>query len=168
MKVFYGAAIQGNQDRKERVHIHRGLLGAIKGQGAKVLTEHTGADSKEDAHKMLEGSIGTLPPIGPERTSYVRNKMIELVESDIDAAVFELSVPSIGTGIEFAHAYLRPRLGLSEVPILVLYEKDFWSNGLSSMVCGVGNETARQLRINEYESLDGAKESVASFLEMLK
>jgi len=164
MRVFYGSAIQGAKNRDERVAVHASLIASMKGAGADVLTEHTTGTSKEEAHRLLELSIGPLPPLGPERTSYVRNKMIELVESDIDAAIFELSIPSIGTGIEFAHSYLRPRMGLSEVPILVLYERDYWPNGLSSMVVGIGDDMAPKLSIREYGSLDEAGDIIASFL----
>ena len=38
----------------------------------------------------------------------------------IDAAVFEVSTPSLGTGIEIAHTYLRPRLGLPAIPMLAV------------------------------------------------
>jgi len=38
--------------------------------------------------------------------------MIEGVEGDIDTAVFEVSTPSLGTGIEISHVYLRPRMNL--------------------------------------------------------
>jgi hypothetical protein len=55
----------------------------------------------------------------------MRNKMIEAIEGEIKAAIFEVSTPSLGTGIEIAHAYLRLRLGLSRIPLLALYEKDY-------------------------------------------
>jgi hypothetical protein len=48
--------------------------------------------------------------MGIERRIYVRNKMIEGIESDIAAAVFKISTPSLGTGVEIAHTYLRPRM----------------------------------------------------------
>ena len=52
--------------------------------------------------------------------------MIELIEGDIDAAIFEVSTPSLNTGIEIAHAYLRPRLGLMAIPVFALYQKNYW------------------------------------------
>ena len=121
MKVFYGAAIQGSTDRKERSHVHEFIINAIKKQGFDVYTEHTTGKTYEEAIKKLEQSIGSMPKEDFQRRIYVRNKMIEGVESDISAAIFEVSTPSLGTGVEFAHAYLRPRMGLKEIPILALY-----------------------------------------------
>jgi len=59
---------------------------------------------------LLEKSLGPLQPPGVARTVLIRNKMTEFIEGDIDAAVFEVSTPSLGTGIEIAHAYLRPTI----------------------------------------------------------
>jgi hypothetical protein len=46
--------------------------------------------------------------------------MIEIVESDISAAIFEVSIASICTGIEIADAYLRPEM--EEIPNFYLKE----------------------------------------------
>jgi hypothetical protein len=87
--------------------------------------------------KLLEETLGTLPPQGMERTVLIRNKMIEFIEGDIDAAVFEVSTPSLGTGIEIAHTYLRAGLGLPAIPVIALYQKDYWPNNLSTMIRGI-------------------------------
>ena len=166
--VFYGSAIQGGGKRGERTHVHGQIIKAIKDVGYIVSTEHTSSIDKSGAMALLEKSIGKLPDVGPNRTKFIRDKMIELVEGNVKACVFELSVPSIGTGIEFAHAYLRPKMGLTEVPILVLYQKSFWPNGLSSMVWGVKYGGMNNLTIIEYESLDDACSETQNFLSKIK
>ena len=164
-KVFYGAAIQGNEDRALRQHVHLRFIETIKASGFTIVSEHaTGGDFDETA-ALLKDSLGTLPPVGAVRTTFIRNKMIELVESDIDAAVFEVSVPSLGTGIELAHAYLRPRFGLTEIPILGLYEKDFWPNQLSSMVRGLCQERYPNFHLATYDSPEEACRKIAGFLK---
>jgi hypothetical protein len=36
-----------------------------------------------------------------------------------------VSTSSLGTGIELAHAYLRPGLGLPAIPVIALYQEDY-------------------------------------------
>ena len=154
MKVFYGAAIQGSQDREKRAHVHMFIINTIKKQGFDVYTEHTTGKTYEEAIEKLEQSIGKIPKAGIERRIYVRNKMIEGVESDITAAVFEVSTPSLGTGVEIAHAYLRPRMGIKEIPILALYEKDYWPNILSTMIKGISDKEVPNFQLIEYKHID--------------
>lgn len=90
-----------------------------------------------------------------------------MVEGNIDAAVFEVSTPSLGTGIEIAHAYLRPRLGLPSIPILALYEKGYWIHNLSSMVRGLDQDQFPTLSIKEYEDLAEAQARLSEFLATL-
>jgi hypothetical protein len=162
-KVFYGAAIQGNRDRLARQSIHQGIIEHIKRLGYTVASEHVIGSTYDETAKLLTESLGALPPKGMERTKFVRNKMIELVESDVKACVFEVSVPSLGTGIEIAHAYLRSRMGLSEVPILALYEKDFWPQGVSSMVRGLSSEEHPNFCLEEYGALSEAYTRIDEF-----
>lgn len=164
MKVFYGGAIQGNWDRSVRRHVHRSLIEEIKGMGCSIVSEHPKGSDFDETAGLLAETLGGLPPKGPDRTIFVRNKMIEFIESDISAAIFEVSVPSLGTGIEIAHAYLRPRLGLAEIPLLALYEKGFWPNKLSSMVGGISQEQYPNFNLREYTSLDEATKILKEFL----
>lgn len=167
MNVFYGGAIQGNRDRKLRQAIHRGIIQHIKALGHSVLSEHVTGASYEESIRLMTRSLGELPPKGAARTRFVRNKMIELVEGDLDACVFEVSVPSLGTGIEIAHAYLRPRLNLTPVPILALYEKDFWPQNLSAMISGISPEQVPDFSLAEYTSLDEACHRISRFLQAI-
>lgn len=113
---------------------------------------------------MLEKTLGPLPPKGMERTVLIRNKMIEFVESDIDAAVFEVSTPSLGTGIEIAHAYLRPRLGLPAIPVFALYQKDYWPNKLSTMIRGITEDQVPGFVVREYDEPGDAAEFIPELL----
>jgi len=167
MKIFYGGAIQGNADREKRVHIHKSLMSFIKEQGFEVISEHAGGRNFEETAALLEKSIGPLPPIGIERTIYVRNKMIEAIEGEIAAAIFEVSVPSLGTGIEIAHAYLRPKTGLVKIPILALYEKDYWPGKLSSMIRGLDKNDYPHIEVVEYTNLDEAASQISNFLNKI-
>lgn len=137
MRIFYGAAIQGEKNRGEREYIHRELIEFIESNGYRVFCKHTTGKTREETAHFLEEALGQLSPKGKERTIFVRRKMIEAIEGDICAAIFELSTPSIGTGIEIAHAYLRPRLNLPSIPILAVYQEGFWPNGLTSMISGL-------------------------------
>ena len=167
-QVFYGAAIQGSKNREERSKINQFLIKTIKNNGFNVYTEHTTGKSYEEAIQKLEESIGPIPEKGIERTIYVRNKMIEGVEGDVVAAVFEVSTPSLGTGIEIAHAYLRPRIGLPTVPVLCLYEKDYWPNKLSTMIRGISKDNIPHFIVKEYTNLEEAETILNDFLKDLK
>jgi len=94
--------------------------------------------------------------------------MIEAIEGDIRVAIFEVSTPSLGTGIEIAHAYLRPRLGLPLIPVLALYEKDYWPNKLSTMIKGISKENVPHFSLKEYKNLDESKIILTEFLHNLK
>ncbi len=168
VRIFYGAAIQGSKNRKERSHVHEFIIETIKKEGFEVSTEHTTGKTYEEAIKKLEHAIGPLPKDELQRKIYVRNKMIEAIEGDIGAAIFEVSTPSLGTGVEIAHAYLRPRLGLPLIPVLSLYEKGYWPNKLSTMIKGISTENVPHFSLKEYEELDDAKKILNEFLNKLK
>ena len=163
MKVFYGAAIQGAEDRKKRAHINQFIIDTIKGLGNTVVTEHTSGKTYEEAIEKLEDSIGKLPPKGIQRRIFVRDKMIEAIEGDVQAAVFEVSIPSLGTGIEIAHAYLRPSMNLSTIPILALYQKEYWPNKLSTMIQGISIDKVPHFEVREYEELSEIKDILNVF-----
>jgi DNA recombination-dependent growth factor C len=93
-QVFYGAAIQGATDRKERSLVHEFFITTIQKQGYEVYTEHTTGKTYEEAIQKLEKAIGSLPKDELKRKRYVRNKMIDGVEGDIKAAIFEVSTRS--------------------------------------------------------------------------
>lgn len=166
--VFFGAAIQGASDRKARCEIHRRLIATIKSSGCRVLSEHTGGRDFDHTADLMESAIGPLPEKGKKRTVYIRDEMIRMVESDIDAAIFEVSTPSLGTGIEIAHAYLRPRLSLSPIPVIALYQKNYWPNHLSAMIDGISNEQVPHFRLLEYEDIDHAAQLLDPMLSSLK
>jgi hypothetical protein len=168
MKVFYGAAIQGAENRKKRANIHKTIIDSIKKQGFEVYTEHTTGKTYEEAIEKLEQSIGKMPKNDLDRRVYVRDKMIEGVESNIKAAVFEVSTPSLGTGVEIAHAYLRPRMGLKEIPILALYEKDYWPNKLSTMIRGISNVEFPNFNLIEYKNIDDVENLIQKFFTKLQ
>ena len=164
MKIFFGAAIQGAQNREERAAVHRLIIDAIKSCNCEVISEHTTGKDYDATAKFLEKSLGQLPPQGMERTVLIRNKMIEFIEGDIDAALFEVSTPSLGTGIEIAHAYLRPRLGLPEIPVIALYQKDYWPNNLSTMIRGITNDEVPNFMLMVYDEPGKAGEFIPELL----
>ena len=165
MKVFFGAAIQGAQNREKRAVAHRMIIDAIKGCGCEVMSEHTTGKDYDATSQLLEKTMGTLPPRGMARTVLIRNKMIEFIEGNIDAAVFEVSTPSLGTGIEIAHAYLRPRLGLPEIPVFALYQKDFWPNNLSTMIRGITRDEVSNFVLREYDDPVNANDFIPELFE---
>jgi len=167
MKVFYGAAIQGAENREKRANIHKTIIDSIKKEGFDVYTEHTTGKTYEEAIEKLEQSIGKMPKDDLKRRIFVRNKMIEGIESDIKAAVFEVSTQSLGTGVEIAHAYLRSRMGLKEIPILALYEKDYWPNKLSTMIRGMSKKELPNFDLVEYESINDTEKIIHQFFSKI-
>ena len=165
MKIFFGAAIQGAHNREEKATVHRLIIDAIKSCGCEVISEHTTGRDYDTTAQLLEKSLGTLPPKGMERTVLIRNKMIEFIEGDIGAAVFEVSTPSLGTGIEIAHAYLRPRLGLPEIPVMALYQRDFWPNNLSTMIRGITADEVSSFFLKEYDDPIDARRFIPKLLQ---
>jgi hypothetical protein len=109
-----------------------------------------------------------MPEGDLNRRVFVRDKMIEAIEGDVCACVFEVSVPSLGTGVEIAHAYLRPRMGLPVIPVLALYEKGYWPNKLSSMIRGISPDVAPHFVLKEYVDSDEARAILLDFLDSLK
>lgn len=166
--VFYGAAIQGAKDRSERANIHRSIMSCIAGQGFKVMYDHTGGRSLDETKKLLGQTLPDVPQSGIERKIYIRKKMLEGAEGDISAAVFEVSEPSLGTGMELAHAYLRPRMNISAIPILILYQEGYWPNNLSTMVDGISEDELPNVRIGRYKDLEEAQQITAAFLHGVK
>lgn len=166
-EIFYGAAIQGEKTRGDRANIHLAIMQFIKDQGFNIVSSHTSGKTREETNDLLEEAFGSLPPTGQERMVIVRGKMIEGVEGDIAAAIFEVSTPSLGTGIEIAHTYLRPRMGLTQIPILFLYQKDHWPNNLSTMIKGIPQEEFPNVQLREYKDLSEARTHVAGFLSTL-
>jgi hypothetical protein len=150
MKVFFGAAIQGVATIGDRQSIYETILTTLKDMGHSIMTEHARGKTKEEIIALEVDAIGELPENELERRIYVRDKMVEFVESDIDIAIFEVSTPSLGTGIEFAHAYLRPRMGLKEIPIIALYQEGHWQNKLTTMIRGMTKETFPNLTVIDY------------------
>ena len=164
MRIFFGAGIQGARNRKERANVHRIIIDAIKECDCEVLSEHTAGRDYNDTAEILEDALGPMPPKGKARSVFIRNKMIEFIEGDIDAAIFEVSTPSLGTGIEIAHAYLRPRLGLAAIPVIALYQKDFWPNNLSTMIRGIAKEEVSNFVLKEYNEPGNAGEFIPEVL----
>ncbi len=169
MKFFFGAAIQGHRTWGSHAKVYDKIIQLIKNSGHTVLTEHTtGLTRSETIHK-LEQKIGPLPDDEYQSRVYVRNKMIEMLElDDLSGIVFEVSVPSLGTGVEIAHAYLRKQLGLKPASILVLYKKGFWPNKLSTMVKGIPLDQFPNFILHEYDDLKDLEHAVLSFVQICK
>jgi hypothetical protein len=165
MKIFFGTAIQGKQNRSDRSEVNNVIFDCIKENGGEITYDHSLGISREDTGKRLEKVLGTLPSSDLERRVLVRNKMIEMIEGDIDAIIFEVSVPSLGTGVEIAHAYLRPRMGLKAIPILILYQKDYWPHNLSTMIKGLTVDTAPTANVKEYTTLEEIDAFIKDFLK---
>lgn len=166
--VFFGAAIQGSEKRGERAHVHRELIASIKAMGFHVLSEHTGGRDFAEAAELMEASLGALPDSERQRSIFVRDEMIRMVESDIAAAVFEVSTPSLGTGIELAHAYLRPRLSLPPIPVIALYQEDYWPNHLSTMINGLSEKRVPHFWLISYRDTKHAGDQMKPILETVK
>lgn len=164
MKIFYGAAIQGRGNREKRADVNKSIIGMIKAAGHDVVTEHTSAGSYEEAVEMLEKAFGKLPEDKDGRTAPIRTNIIDALSGEVDAAIFDVTVPSLGTGIEIAHAYIRPKLGLKEIPILLIYDSSYGQN-LSGMVKGMSKSELPNVVLMDYAKLEEAQEIINAFFE---
>ncbi len=166
--IFYGSAIQGAVNRKERAEVNKALINFIKSSGFEVVSEHTGGSSIAETARLLNHSFGVIPTDPTVRRRFIRDKLIGAVEDPATrCCIFEVSTPSIGTGIELSHAYLRPRLGLLTVPVLALYQKGYWSNELSTMVRGISSEEVPHFILREYMDTEEAKAHISALLRTL-
>lgn len=168
MWIFYGSVLQGVREYGSRAEVSRVLIDAIEDCGYRVFSKHVAGRNPEEVIKLLTESHGQIP--FPRRTqewrAYVRKQGIKALESlETIGAVFEVSEPSIGTGVEIAHAYLRPRLGLPEIPILCLYQKDYQPSDLSLMVKGILHDELPNVEVYEYSDLGDAKTLLKDFLK---
>lgn len=166
-RVFFGAAIQGAIDRAERAPVNKSVIDLIRRSGLDVVSEHTIGLNKEETMMLLEKGLGTLPHDHSERSRHIRKAMLDLIDGDIVLAVFEVSVPSLGTGIEFDRACTRPDRGLSPIPIVALYQKDYWPHGLSTMISGVNPGEFPSYSLIEYESISDLESQLGAFLSNL-
>ena len=141
------------------------MLDLIKSEGHELVSEHVSGKDVEEIRAIIQKEFGQAPKEELARRAWARKNMIDGIEGDVQAAIFEVSVPSLGTGVELAHAYLRPRMGLSKIPILALYKKDYWPNKLSSMVMGITKEEIPQYTLREYSTTEEAKSHVKEFLQ---
>lgn len=163
--IFYGAAIQGEKSLGGRAIVHETLIRAMRNRGFRVLLDHTGGRDRESISTRMEDSLGELPPYGTqERRRIVRDRLIDMIEGDICGAVFEVSTPSLGTGVEITHACLRPRLGFPAIPILLLYEEGFWEHDLSTMIAGIERPEDPTVHLVRYRDLPHAEEELLCFL----
>jgi hypothetical protein len=167
--VFYGAAVQGAPNRGERAHINRALIDRIEDHGYHVPLKQTTGRTREETAAICERDLGPLPPFGTrERKAETRRRNLMVMhDPGLLAAVFEVSLPSTGTGMEIVEAYKRPKDGLVEIPILALYETGFWPNDLTVMVSGIADDELPNFKLREYTELAEAKEHISRFLATL-
>jgi len=54
-----------------------------------------------------------------------------------------------------------------EIPILALYEKDYWPNKLSTMIRGISKKEIPNFYLREYKNKDEGKKIIHEFLANL-
>ena len=165
--LFYGAAIQGSSNKGGRVQVNQELICFIRGRGFNVISEHEGGQTVKQTTEFLEQKFDAHPNGIALRREFIRNRILRKIEDpQTCCCIFEVSTPSTGTGAEIAHAYLRPRIGITAIPILALYQTDYWPNGLSLMIRGI-NPSEIPLTLKEYTGIEEAKAHIADFLRKL-
>jgi hypothetical protein len=92
-KVFYGAAIMGAVDKKDRSRIHQFIIEAIKISVATSSASIQRAATSIKCAWLLEDSLISLPHVEEERPIVIRRKMVEFIEGHIDAVIFKVSTP---------------------------------------------------------------------------
>lgn len=165
--IFYGTAIQGAVNRGERAGLNTELIQFIRTSGFRVITSAGGANAAETA-RLIEQTFGPAPADTDQRRIFIRDAMISTIESpEIHCCLFEVSIPSTGTGDEIAHAYLRPRMGLPSVPVLALYQKGYWQNDLTTMIRGIDPKAIPHFLLREYANVEEAKTHISDVLKKL-
>jgi hypothetical protein len=53
---------------------------------------------------------------------------------------------------------------VKEIPILALYEKDYWPNQLSTMIRGISNKELPNFCLMDYEHIDVIEDIIQNFL----
>jgi hypothetical protein len=59
-------------------------------------------------------------------------------------------------------------MGIKEIPILALYEKDYWPNKLSTMIRGISNDELPNFNLIEYKNIDDLDNIIQKFFNKVK
>jgi len=59
-------------------------------------------------------------------------------------------------------------MGLEEIPILALYEKDYWPNELSTMIRGISIKKFPNFNLTEYTNIDDVENIILNFVKNIR
>jgi hypothetical protein len=135
MKIYFAGSIRGGRGD---ARIYGALIELLKGYG-EVLTEHIGNRSL----KANRGEALDSRDIHDRDLNWLRSS---------DAAIAEVSMPSLGVGYEIAHAVQWGK------DVLCLYNPARGKK-LSAMIAG-----SPGVQVCEYRTLDDAKRAMEDFL----
>ncbi|MCL2439043.1 MAG: hypothetical protein FWD15_00860 [Alphaproteobacteria bacterium] len=167
-KIYYSGSMSGAKEVNIQLPID--IVEYLEGQGHNVLSRHVAF--------MHQPNVET--PDGQK--FHVRESMLadfaKMTRAEIDLAIraYDLAdveaaeyfialvnAPSHGVGMEIQHALLRPRLGLSPVPMLLLIDAEK-SAKISPMLGGICKK-AHPIEIYPYRDLADIKQKLKNFIK---
>ncbi len=133
--------------------------------GARVLSEHVAARSKDEMNTLLSGNVSEeIQKLLNSQEPWfgVRKQDLDWVD-EATHMVALINAPSHGVGIEIEHAILKPKLGLNKTPILCLVHKDLFDK-VSFMIKGISVGESDIFYLRLYSDLESVKLLVKDFL----
>lgn len=162
-KVYYSGSIKGSTEIDPEFAWK--IVQYMSENGAKVLSEHVAARSKDEMNTLLLGNVGKeIQELlkGQEPWFGIRKQDLDWVD-EATHVVALINAPSHGVGIELEHAILKPKLGLNKTPILCLVHKDLFDK-VSFMIKGISIEESDVFYLKSYSDLESVKLLVKDFL----
>lgn len=156
-KIYFSASIRGVVTN---IDIAPQLIKAMQVGGANVLSEHVGAQNKEEMFAILSRNSGIHMTSADGNWQAIRRIDMNWV----DQATHLVSVvdgPSHGVGAEIERALGKPEKGLNITPILALIHEDNLKD-LTAMIRGIANP---EFRLAIYHDIADAKRKVVRFLK---
>ncbi len=138
---------------RETLPFVRFIIGLLQYHGYDVPSVHNAAD---DPVKVFVEKIGDPTATDPASFYEWNNRWIE--EADIFVA--EMSIPSDGRGAEFERCILKPRLGLSQTPILGVYLE---GSRVSPHILGAGQKKTH-IWFRSYREISDLRIALEDFL----
>jgi hypothetical protein len=167
LKIYYSGSIYGTPESDPEFAWK--LVQYMAQNGANVLSEHVAARNKQEMDEIRTRRSGiTLQEFqkNPEPWFMVRRQDIKWVD-EATHLVALVNSPSHGVGMEIQRAIDKPKLGMSETPILCLIHSELFSK-LSFMIRGVTSEESSIFQIKEYRNLQQAQQYIHDFLSIRK
>jgi len=162
--VYYSGSIHGSPEPDEMLPTK--IKDYLLVNGANVLSEHVAASTKDEMRKVLAGRTGKTVAEFDQMSDHDWALFIRKTDIDwVNRATHVVALvngASHGVGMELQRALDKPRLGLSETPILCLRHADTMDT-LSLMIRGITKEESPSFTLVPYKNFEDIKRAIDSF-----